>query len=109
MFEHREEVFDLVSERLSTDTTDHWLALMLAHDVWTAPVQDYDQLMRDPQMLHNRLMWDVPVGPSTDGEAPTFRTVGSPFTFSRTPTWVRRGVPRLGQHTAEVMGPGPDA
>jgi crotonobetainyl-CoA:carnitine CoA-transferase CaiB-like acyl-CoA transferase len=109
MMEHREEAFDLIAERLATDTTEHWLEVMLAHDVWTAPVQTYDTLVEDPQLLHNGLLWDVPVGPGTGGEAPTFRTVGSPFTFSRTPTWVRRGVPRVGQHTAEIMGPGPRA
>ena len=67
------------------------------------------QLIDDPQLRHNELLWDVPVGAATNGAAaPTFRTVGSPLTFSRTPTWVRRSVPRLGQHTAEVMGPGVD-
>jgi crotonobetainyl-CoA:carnitine CoA-transferase CaiB-like acyl-CoA transferase len=80
---------------------------LLAHDVWTAPVQDYDTLVRDPQLMHNRLLWDVPVGDgSPDEAAPTFRTVGSPIGMSRTPTRIRRGVPRLGEHTTDVLGAG---
>jgi crotonobetainyl-CoA:carnitine CoA-transferase CaiB-like acyl-CoA transferase len=104
MLEHREEIYDLVAARLATDATAHWIEVLLAHDVWTAPVQDYDTRVADPQLLNNGLLWDVPVGDPVDtGVAPTFRTVGSPITLSRTPSRIRRGVPRLGEHTAEVM------
>ncbi len=107
MLEHREAIYDLVAARLATDTTSHWIERLLAHNVWTAPVQDYDTLVRDPQLKHNRLLWDVPVGDgSADEAAPTFRTVGSPIRMSRTPTRIRRGVPRLGEHTTDVLGAG---
>jgi crotonobetainyl-CoA:carnitine CoA-transferase CaiB-like acyl-CoA transferase len=36
----------------------------------------------------------------------SFLTPGSPITFSQTPVEIRRGVPRSGQHTAEVLGDG---
>jgi crotonobetainyl-CoA:carnitine CoA-transferase CaiB-like acyl-CoA transferase len=104
MLEHREQIYDLVAARLSTGTTAEWIDRLLAHDVWASPVQDYDALAADPQLLHNGLLWDVPVGGDPgDGHAPAFRTVGSPITLSRTPSRVRRGVPRVGQHTAEVL------
>ena len=104
MLLHREEIYDLVAARLAAETTEHWIKILLANDVWTAPVQDYDALIRDPQWIHNGLLWEVPIGEGTaTGAAPTFETVGSPITFSRTPTRVRRGVPRLGEHTTEVM------
>jgi crotonobetainyl-CoA:carnitine CoA-transferase CaiB-like acyl-CoA transferase len=107
MLEHREAIYDLVAARLATDTTANWIDALLAHDVWTAPVQDYDMLMRDPQLRHNGLLWDVPVGAGSAAEtAPTFRTVGSPIRMSRTPARVRRGVPHLGEHTTDVMGAG---
>ncbi len=105
MLAHREEIYDLVAQRLATDTTAHWIETLLAHDVWTAPVQDYATLTTDPQLVHNRLLWDVPVGEARgDTPPPTFRTVGSPFRFSRTPPAIHRGVPRLGEHTTAVMG-----
>ncbi len=63
------------------------------------PSTTYEQLADDPQVAHNKLFWDVPVG---DGEA-TFRTPGSPITFSRTPAGIQHGVPRAGQHTAELF------
>jgi crotonobetainyl-CoA:carnitine CoA-transferase CaiB-like acyl-CoA transferase len=105
MLEHREEIYDLIAARLVTDTTANWIEALLAGDVWAAPVQDHAELMRDPQLRHNGLLWDVPIGGGTAAEAPpTFRTVGSPMRLSRTPTRVHRGVPRLGEHTADVMG-----
>jgi crotonobetainyl-CoA:carnitine CoA-transferase CaiB-like acyl-CoA transferase len=107
MLEHREEIYDLVAAKLATDTTAHWIEILLTHDVWTAPVQDYDAVVRDPQLLHNGLLWDVPVGAGSAADgAPMFRTVGSPIRLSKTPARVRRGVPRIGEHTADVMGHG---
>ena len=106
MLEHREQIYDLIAARLATDTTAHWMEVLLANDVWSAPVQDYDTLVRDPQLQHNELLWDVRVGDGPVETTPVFRTVGSPIRLSKTPTRVRRGVPRLGEHTAEVLGPG---
>jgi len=107
MLEHREAIYDLVAARLATDTTTHWIEQLLAHDVWAAPVQNYHTFVRDPQLTHNRMLWDVPVGDgSPDQAAPTFRTVGSPIRMSRTPPQIRRGVPRLGEHTTEILGNG---
>lgn len=103
MLEHRVKIYDLVAERLATDDTAAWIPRLLEFDVWCSPVQDYAALMEDPQLKHNGLLWDVPVGSPADGDL-RFRTVGSPITMSRTPPSIRYGVPRLGQHTAEVMG-----
>jgi crotonobetainyl-CoA:carnitine CoA-transferase CaiB-like acyl-CoA transferase len=72
---------------------------LLAEDVWCAPVQNYDQLMSDPQALHNEIFWEVGIG----GGEQSFRTVGTPFVFSETPAALRRGVPDLGQHTEEFF------
>jgi crotonobetainyl-CoA:carnitine CoA-transferase CaiB-like acyl-CoA transferase len=99
MVESRAEIYAGLAAQLLTGTTDHWLATLLEHDVWCAPVQNYEQLTADPQVAHNRLFWDVPVG---DGEA-SFRTPGSPITFSATPASIRYGVPRAGQHTAQFF------
>jgi crotonobetainyl-CoA:carnitine CoA-transferase CaiB-like acyl-CoA transferase len=100
MLEHRTAIYELLSGRLKTGVTAHWMDALLAYDVWCAPVQTYDDLMTDPQAEHNEVFWDVPVG---DGGA-SFRTPGSPFVFSATPARLHRGVPDLGQHTAQVLG-----
>ena len=99
MLEHRREIYAAISERLASGTTAHWIGALLAEDVWCAPVQDYDDLVKDPQALHNELFWEVGIGDGTK----RFRTVGSPFVFSETPVAVHRGVPDIGQHTDEIL------
>jgi crotonobetainyl-CoA:carnitine CoA-transferase CaiB-like acyl-CoA transferase len=99
MFEHRESIYSVISAKLATGATAHWLEVLLAEDVWCAPVQNYGQLLEDPQALHNEMFWEVEVG----DEGSTFKTVGSPFVFSKTPVGLQRGVPGLGQHTAEIF------
>ena len=99
MFESRAEIYTRLSEHLLTATSEAWIDVLLEHDVWCAPVQTYEQLADDPQVAHNGLFWDVPVG---EGEG-TFRTPGSPITFSATPTGIHHGVPRAGQHTSEFF------
>jgi crotonobetainyl-CoA:carnitine CoA-transferase CaiB-like acyl-CoA transferase len=99
MVASRAEIYAHLSEHLRDDTRAHWIEQLLAHDVWCAPVQTYEELVVDPQVEHNGMFWDVPVG---DGEA-TFRTPASPITFSKTPSGIRHGVPRAGQHTAELF------
>jgi crotonobetainyl-CoA:carnitine CoA-transferase CaiB-like acyl-CoA transferase len=99
MLENRREIYAAISARLLQGPTDHWIEVLLAEDVWCAPVQNYDELMKDPQALHNDLFWNVGIG---DGDL-EFRTVGTPFTFSKTPAALRRTVPDLGQHTDEFF------
>lgn len=97
MFEARDAVHRLLAAHFATSTTARWIELLSANDVWCAPVQSYADLERDPQIAHKGSFWDVPYA---DSKA-TYRTVGSPFSFSATPVAVRRGAPRVGQHTQE--------
>lgn len=97
MLAARDEVYARLSEHFRKNTTDHWLELLSAHDVWCAPVRKYSDVENDPQIVHKQLIWEVPFA---DGES-TYRTVGSPFSFSATPAGIHRSAPRSGQHTAE--------
>lgn len=97
MFEARDAVHRLLAAHFATNTTARWIELLSANDVWCAPVQSYADLERDPQIAHKGSFWEVPYA---DSKA-TYRTVGSPFSFSATPVSVRRGAPRVGQHTQE--------
>jgi crotonobetainyl-CoA:carnitine CoA-transferase CaiB-like acyl-CoA transferase len=97
MLAARDTVHRLLAKHFSTQSTAHWIELLSANDVWCAPVQTYADLERDPQIAHKRLFWDVPYADS----GKTYRTIGSPFSFSSSPVSVRRGAPRTGQHTEE--------
>ena len=93
MYVARDEVYRKLAQHFRDRNTAYWVELLSAQDVWCAPVRKHSDIEQDPQIQHKRLIWEVPIG---DNEA-SFRTVGSPFTFSETPVRIRRGAPRSGQ------------
>ena len=97
MYAARDEIHRLLSAHFATDTTEHWFELLSAHDIWCSPVRGYADLESDPQIRHKKLVWEVPLGPDGD----SYRTVGSPFSFSSSPAGIRRGAPRAGQHNED--------
>ena len=99
MYEARDTVYRLLAAHFSTRPTALWIELLSASDVWCAPVRGYGDLESDPQIAHKRSFWDVPYADT----GKTYRTVGSPFSFSESPVSVRRGAPRAGQHTPEFL------
>lgn len=95
---HRDELFRLVSEHLATQTTEHWLDTLLAAGVWVGPVYGYEDLVTDPQVIHNGTFveYDHP----TEGR---ITTPGFPYRFHATPARIDRGAPLVGEHTSEIL------
>jgi crotonobetainyl-CoA:carnitine CoA-transferase CaiB-like acyl-CoA transferase len=97
-FEQRDLIHRLVSARLATRPTAEWLGLMRKADVWAAPVYDFEQTIKDPQVVHNGtfIEYDHP----TEGR---LKTPGFPIRFARTPARLERGAPGVGEHSREVL------
>jgi crotonobetainyl-CoA:carnitine CoA-transferase CaiB-like acyl-CoA transferase len=76
----------------------HWIRRLRAAGVPAAQVRKLDQLYEDPQAMANGLVQDVdaPAGDSV-------RLLGGVFKIDGAPAGARRGVPALGEHTAEVL------
>ena len=68
-------------------------------EVTAAPVYDIDQFMADPHVLAREIVVDVPDGEM--GALPMHNVIPR---LSATPGHLRRPAPRLGEHTAEVLG-----
>jgi crotonobetainyl-CoA:carnitine CoA-transferase CaiB-like acyl-CoA transferase len=98
-YDHRDEVKELVQERLTERPTGDWLEILATRDVWCAPVHTFDDVVDDPQVAHNELLATVP-HPNGGRDV---RVVGVPMRFSRTPGTIRSGPPAVGQHTQEVL------
>ena len=77
----------------------HWISRLRAAGVPAAPLRSLDRLYDDPQVRANGLVQEV-AAPS----APSVRLLGGVFKVDGTPAGARRGVPALGEHTAEVLG-----
>jgi len=97
-YEHRDTIRPMIQGKLVTDTTDHWLDKLLARDVWCAKVQDFDDLLTDPQVAHNELLQTI-----YHPEAGEIRVVGIPVKFSETPGTIRLAPPRVGEHTEQIL------
>ena len=95
---NRAALIDRIEAILSQDTKAHWLERLEAAGVPCGPINTYADAFADPQILARQMVVEVdhPVlGP--------LRTLGSPIKMSETPPVVGRRVPRLGEHTREVL------
>ncbi|MFL9860740.1 CoA transferase [Paraburkholderia madseniana] len=96
-FVHKTELQRIFRERFASNTRDFWLARLEDQDLLCAPVRDLREALVDPQTLHNQLILEG------EGEGQPVRFIGSPIELSLAPVGLRRGPPRLGQHTEEVL------
>jgi formyl-CoA transferase len=76
----------------------HWLELLDAHEIPCGPINNYEEVTRDPQIVARNMV--VPTVHPTLG---SMRTLGSPLKLSETPATPGRPAPLLGEHTAEVL------
>ena len=97
-YDKRDEIKPIIDARIAANTTDHWLELLGARDMWCAKVQNFDDLMNDPQVAHNELIQTVehPV-------AGTIKVIGIPIKFSETPGSIRLNPPKVGEHNDEIL------
>ena len=93
------ELTAILDEHFATQPAGHWVRALCDHDLLAAPVQNYAEVVQDPQVLANDYIVEVP----RDGEAPPIRMVNTGLRFSATPVGVRRAAPGFGQHTEEVL------
>lgn len=75
-----------------------WVRRFQAEGLMAAPVQDYEDIARDPQVAANGYVEEV----EWPGHEPV-RMVGVPVRLSRTPGRIRGMAPALGAHTREVL------
>ena len=91
-------LIQLLDRRFADKPCAEWVSgLKQAGAICTAVLQ-YDDLERDPQVVANGYLVDVPH--ATHGD---LRQVGIPARLSATPGRVTAAAPEFGQHTAEVL------
>jgi len=83
---------------LRTAPAKHWIACLDEAGVPCGPVNTYEELFSDPQVLHRELV--VHADDPELGRVPHIRT---PVRMSRSAVAVRTVAPRLGEHTDAVL------
>ncbi|MDQ0140574.1 CaiB/BaiF CoA transferase family protein [Cupriavidus necator] len=95
---HRDTLVPLLEAHMRTRPTAHWVQALEAQGIPCGPINDYGQVLEDPQVRHRELQVDLV---REDGSL--CPTVKSPLRLSATPVQYDAPPPRLGQHTAQVL------
>jgi crotonobetainyl-CoA:carnitine CoA-transferase CaiB-like acyl-CoA transferase len=93
-----DELYHLLSKTVEKRTTAEWLALLDAADVPAMPMLSVDELVEDAHLAATGFFQIV----DHSSEGP-LRLLSDGTQWSRTPPVIRRGPPRLGEHSAEIL------
>lgn len=91
-------MIELIDAEFSKLTWREALAKLHEHDVPFAPVYDLESFMDDPQVKHNRTIFD-----DEDPRGGTTRFIRHPAVYEKSPASLRRHPPRYGEHTDEIL------
>jgi crotonobetainyl-CoA:carnitine CoA-transferase CaiB-like acyl-CoA transferase len=89
----------LLEEKLRQRPTAHWVAALNARDVPSGDILPLERALGQPQVAHRGVLHRVQV--DGVGELDLF---GLTAQLSRSPGEITSPPPRLGQHTAEILG-----
>ena len=89
---------ELTQQALLTRTTADWLERLTAAGVPCAPVLTRNEVIRHPQVQEMEILVET-----EHPAAGRLRQARLAARFSRTPAHIRRGAPRLGEHTREIL------
>ncbi|MDA2939220.1 CoA transferase [Acidobacteria bacterium AH-259-A15] len=97
-FAHRDEVNEIIKNRLRQRSTDEWLRQLKEHGIWCSHVNTYETLFDDPQVQHNQVVQEFKYP-----GAGTVRVLRHPVRYTDFEPGIRRRPPQLGEHTDEIL------
>lgn len=97
LFSRRDEIKSIFVEHLKTSTTEHWLSILEAHDIWCADVLTWPQLFAHDAFKALKMVQTVSRGQGIDMQATRcpIRIDGEVFLSPK-------GAPRLGEDTESL-------
>ena len=95
---NREALAARIESVMSQKPQSYWLALLEANDIPCGPINNYEQVFADPQVVAREM-----VAETEHQTLGRLKTLGSPVKLSATPPVVTRQAPLLGEHTDEIL------
>ena len=92
--ENLDELVQVLTECFMKDNTKNWVKKLDEAGIPAGPVLDIAEMSRHPQVLARKMVQEL------EG---SLHVIGHPVKFSETPTAIRFGAPKLGQHTRAVL------
>ncbi|MBP2314323.1 CaiB/BaiF CoA transferase family protein [Azospirillum soli] len=93
---HHAELEPLLKEVFLTRDRDTWLDILEEADVPASPINSVPDALADPQVIHRKMVVEVP-----EGSGKRFAAV--PITMPEAPLPAEAPAPRLGEHTGEIL------
>ncbi|MDI9897461.1 CoA transferase [Rhodococcus sp. IEGM 1381] len=93
-----EETYDILRQRLGEFDLDEALERFDSEDLLAAPVNDYEAVFNDPQVIHNGM-----IAETTHPQVGDIKLVGMPVRLSNTPGRVRTAPPSVGEHNEQIL------
>jgi crotonobetainyl-CoA:carnitine CoA-transferase CaiB-like acyl-CoA transferase len=97
-FARRDDIRRTVAPLIAKLSTAEALSILRAGGVWSARVNDYDEVLEEPAVAHLNPVMEV-----EDPRAGGVRLLRHPVTYSEADTSIIRNPPALGEHTDEVL------
>lgn len=100
-FAEQTAITRLLADHLKTQTTEHWLAILDAADVWCAPVLELPELVQS-EGFKALQMTNETRRRRPDGSDAVVMTTRSPLRIDGQPLGSSTAAPRLGEHTESL-------
>lgn len=97
-YTRREEISKIFAMQLKTKSFDEWAAIFDAEKIWFTQINNYDDLAKDPQQIHNGDLIEVE---AWNGEKITL--VANPVRYDGKTAEVRLAPQKLGAQTTEIL------
>jgi crotonobetainyl-CoA:carnitine CoA-transferase CaiB-like acyl-CoA transferase len=87
-----------VAGHIRRKPTEHWYRVFDEVGIWYAPVNSYEEVEKDPQVLHNEAITTF-----DHRRAGTVRVLSHPVRYDGEAPPLRSVPPELGEHTEEIL------
>lgn len=88
----------IVCAEMRKKTTAQWIEIFESKDIWYAPVNEYDDVLKDEQVAYNGTILTM-----HHPEAGDVKVVGHPNHYDGRAPGIRKLPPNLGEHTEELL------
>jgi len=97
-FERRDEIKRVIAQRLKEHSTEHWLEILNAADIWCAEVLDWPKLCASEAFEELAMVQTL-----TDGQGIEILTTRLPIRLDGSLLTSAKLAPRVGEHTATIQ------
>lgn len=98
---NRDELTEILTKEIIKYTRDELLHSLEQAGVPAGPINNVEDVFSDPQVIARQLKISAPY---KDGENGMSQGIRTPIKFSRSKLSLKTGVPRLSEHSEEILG-----